>query len=205
LVLHAPFGSRVNRAWALALRKRFCRQFNFELQAGRHRGGPAAVARPAAFVPARRCLPLPAPGTVRDVLIQAVLDAPVFQTRWRWNATISLAVPRAAAAEGAAPLQRMQADDLLAAASPTPRRASRTSRRSPDPGSPARRQTVRDCLEEAMDLPRPDAILERIHAATIAASRATRPSRPASPRDPQRAAVRVPRRCAARGACGRRP
>ena len=62
LVLHAPFGSRVNRAWALALRKRFCRQFNFELQAAATEDGPAAVARPAALVPARRRLPLPASG-----------------------------------------------------------------------------------------------------------------------------------------------
>ena len=95
LVLHAPFGSRVNRAWALALRKRFCRQFNFELQAAATEDGLLLSLGPQHSFPLADVFRYLHPASVRDVLIQAFLDAPVFQTRWRWNATISLAVPRA--------------------------------------------------------------------------------------------------------------
>ena len=107
---------------------------------------------------------------MRDVLIQAFLDAPVFQTRWRWNATISLAVPRArASGRVPSPLQRMQAEDLLAAAFPDAAACLENipgDRQIPD--HPLVSQTVRDCLEEAMDLPQLTAILERIHRGDIA-------------------------------------
>ena len=119
LVLHAPFGSRVNKAWALALRKRFCRQFNFELQAAATEDALLLSLGPQHSFPAGRRVPLSAPGDVRDILVQAFLDAPVFQTRWRWNATISLAVPRNRGGRKVPPqLQRMQADDLMAAVFP---------------------------------------------------------------------------------------
>ena len=94
LVLHAPFGSRVNRAWALALRKRFCRQFNFELQAAATEDALLLSLGPQHSFPLADVFRYLHPATVRDILVQAFLDAPVFQTRWRWNATISLAVPR---------------------------------------------------------------------------------------------------------------
>ena len=170
LVLHAPFGSRVNRAWALALRKRFCRQFNFELQAAATEEGLLLSLGPQHSFPLADVFRYLHPATVRDVLIQAFLDAPVFQTRWRWNATISLAVPRArAAGRVPSPLQRMQAEDLLAAAFPDAAACLENipgDRQIPD--HPLVAQTVRDCLEEAMDLPRLTAILERIHRGDIA-------------------------------------
>jgi ATP-dependent Lhr-like helicase len=169
LVLHAPFGSRVNRAWALALRKRFCRQFNFELQAAASEDALLLSLGPQHSFPLADVFRYLHPNTVRDVLIQAFLDAPVFQTRWRWNATVSLAVPRNRGGRKVpAPLQRMQADDLLAAAFPDAAACLENipgDRQIPD--HPLVDQTVRDCLEEAMDLPALLAILQRIHDGTI--------------------------------------
>ena len=94
LVLHAPFGSRVNKAWGLALRKRFCRQFNFELQAAATEDALLLSLGPQHSFPLSDVFRYLHSATARDVLVQAFLDAPVFQTRWRWNTTISLAVPR---------------------------------------------------------------------------------------------------------------
>ena len=165
LVLHAPFGSRVNRAWALALRKRFCRQFNFELQAAATEEGLLLSLGPQHAFPLADVFRYLHPSSVRDILVQAFLDAPVFQTRWRWNATISLAVARMNGGRKVpAPLQRMRADDLLAAAFPD---AAACLENIPGdrqiPNHPLVAQTVRDCLEEAMDLPRLIEILSRIH------------------------------------------
>jgi ATP-dependent Lhr-like helicase len=169
LVLHAPFGSRVNRAWALALRKRFCRQFNFELQAAATEDALLLSLGPQHAFPLADVFRYLHPATVRDVLVQALLDAPVFQTRWRWNATISLAVPRARGGRKVpSPLQRMQADDLLAAAFPDAAACLENipgDRQVPD--HPLVNQTVRDCLEEAMDLPQLEQILERIHSGAL--------------------------------------
>ena len=95
LVLHAPFGSRINKAWGLALRKRFCRQFNFELQAAATEDALMLSLGPQHSFPLSDVFRYLHPETTRDVLVQAFLDAPVFKTRWRWNTTISLAVPRA--------------------------------------------------------------------------------------------------------------
>jgi ATP-dependent Lhr-like helicase len=169
LVLHAPFGSRVNRAWALALRKRFCRQFNFELQAAATEEGLLLSLGPQHAFPLADVFRYLHPSTVKDILIQAFLDAPVFQTRWRWNATISLAVARMnGGTRVPAPLQRMRADDLLAAAFPDAAACLENipgDRQIPD--HPLVSQTVRDCLEEAMDLPRLLEILTRIHDGSI--------------------------------------
>ncbi|HET9705550.1 MAG TPA: DEAD/DEAH box helicase [Vicinamibacterales bacterium] len=169
LVLHAPFGSRVNRAWSLALRKRFCRQFNFELQAAATEEGLLLSLSDQHAFPLADVFRYLHPSTVKDILVQAFLDAPVFQTRWRWNATISLAIPRMnAGARVPAPLQRMRADDLLAAAFPDAAACIENipgDRQIPD--HPLVAQTVRDCLEEAMDLPRLVGILSRIHAGDI--------------------------------------
>jgi ATP-dependent Lhr-like helicase len=165
LVLHAPFGSRINRAWALALRKRFCRQFNFELQAAATEDALLLSLGPQHSFPLTDVFRYLHPATVRDILVQAFLDAPVFQTRWRWNATISLAVPRSRAGTRVPPqLQRMQADDLMAAVFPDAAACLENipgDRQLPD--HPLVNQTVRDCLEEAMDLPGLTAVLERIH------------------------------------------
>jgi ATP-dependent helicase Lhr and Lhr-like helicase len=169
LVLHAPFGSRVNRAWALALRKRFCRQFNFELQAAATEEGLLLSLGEQHAFPLADVFRYLHPSSVRDILVQAFLDAPVFKTRWRWNATISLAVARMNGGKRVpAPLQRMRADDLLAAAFPDAAACLENipgDRQIPD--HPLVAQTVKDCLEEAMDLPSLVEILGRIHGGAI--------------------------------------
>jgi ATP-dependent Lhr-like helicase len=165
LVLHAPFGSRINKAWALALRKRFCRQFNFELQAAATEDALLLSLGEQHSFPLADVFRYLHPASVREILVQAFLDAPVFQTRWRWNATISLAVPRSRGGRKVPPqLQRMQADDLMAAVFPDAAACLENipgDREVPD--HPLVAQTVRDCLEEAMDLPGLIAVLERIH------------------------------------------
>jgi ATP-dependent Lhr-like helicase len=169
LVLHAPFGSRVNRAWGLALRKRFCRQFNFELQAAATEDGLLLSLGPQHSFPLADVFRYLHPATARDVLVQAFLDAPVFQTRWRWNTTIALAVPRSRGGKKVPPqLQRMLADDLMAAVFPDAAACLENipgDRQIPD--HPLVAQTVRDCLGEAMDFAQLTTILERIHAGDL--------------------------------------
>jgi ATP-dependent Lhr-like helicase len=170
LVLHAPFGRRVNAAWGLALRKRFCRQFNFELQAAATDEALLLSLGPQHSFPLADVFRYLHPASVRDILIQALLDAPVFQTRWRWNTTVSLAVPRNRRGRKVPPqLQRMMADDLMAAAFPDAAACLENipgDREIPD--HPLVNQTVRDCLHEAMDFDGLTAVLERIHRGTIA-------------------------------------
>ncbi len=169
LVLHAPFGSRINKAWGLALRKRFCRQFNFELQAAATEDALLLSLGPQHSFPLADVFRYLHPTTAKDVLVQALLDAPVFQTRWRWNTTISLAVPRFRSGKKVAPqLQRMQADDLLAAAFPDAAACLENipgDREIPD--HPLVSQAIRDCLEEAMDFPGLARVLEQIHAGEL--------------------------------------
>jgi ATP-dependent Lhr-like helicase len=165
LVLHAPFGSRINKAWGLALRKRFCRQFNFELQAAATDDALMLSLGPQHSFPLSDVFRYLHPETTRDVLVQAFLDAPVFKTRWRWNTTISLAVPRARGGRRIAPqIQRMLADDLMAAVFPDAAACLENipgDRQIPD--HPLVSQAVRDCLEEAMDFEGLRAVLGRIH------------------------------------------
>jgi ATP-dependent Lhr-like helicase len=165
LVVHAPFGSRINRAWALALRKRFCRQFNFELQAAATEDALMLSLGPQHSFPLADVFRYLHPASVREILIQAFLDAPVFATRWRWNTTISLAVPRSRGGSKVPPqLQRMQADDLMAAVFPDAAACLENipgDRQIPD--HPLVGQTIRDCLEEAMDIEGLTAVLGRIH------------------------------------------
>ena len=169
LVLHAPFGSRINKAWALALRKRFCRQFNFELQAAATEDALLLSLGPQHSFPLSDVFRYLHPATTRDILVQAMLDAPVFKTRWRWNTTISLAVPRSRGGSKVPPqLQRMQADDLMAAVFPD---AAACLENIPGdreiPNHPLVSQTVRDCLEEAMDFDGLARVLARIHAGEL--------------------------------------
>ncbi len=153
LVLHAPYGSRINKAWGLALRKRFCRQFNFELQAAATEDALLLSLGPQHSFPLADVFRYLHPATAKDVLVQALLDAPLFQTRWRWNTTISLAVPRFRGGRKVPPqLQRMQAEDLMAAVFPDAAACLENipgDRQIPD--HPLVSQTIRDCLEEAMD------------------------------------------------------
>src|SRR5690606_31643158 len=119
LVLHAPFGARVNRAWGLALRKKFCRTFNFELQAAATDEGVLLSLGPQHSFPLDDVFRYLHPASVRDVLVQAVLDSPLFATRWRWATTLSLAVQRHSGGRKVPPpIQRMQAEDVLAAVFP---------------------------------------------------------------------------------------
>jgi ATP-dependent Lhr-like helicase len=169
LVLHAPFGSRINKAWGLALRKRFCRQFNFELQAAATEDAVLLSLGPQHSFPLADVFRYLHPATVRDVLVQAMLAAPVFQTRWRWNTTISLAIPRNRGGRKLPPpLQRAMADDLMAAVFPDAAACPENLAGDIElPDHPLVNQVVRDCLEEAMDFDGLTRVLTRIHAGEI--------------------------------------
>ncbi len=153
LVIHSPFGSRLNRAWGLALRKRFCRKFNFELQAAATEDAivlslSTSHSFPLADVP--RFLHT---ATAMDVLVQALLDAPLFGARWRWNATNALALPRFLGGRKVAPqLQRMRSEDLLASIFPDQLACAENLAGDRDvPDHPLVAQTLHDCLYDAMD------------------------------------------------------
>ena len=184
LVLHAPFGSRINKAWGLALRKRFCRQFNFELQAAATEDALLLSLGPQHSFPLADVFRYLHPETTRDVLVQAFLDAPVFKTRWRWNTTVALAVPRNRGGRKVAPqLQRMLADDLMAAVFPDAAACLENipgDRQIPD--HPLVKQTIDDCLQEAMDFEGLRAVLgQHPSRRADAAWHATRRSRRSSP------------------------
>jgi ATP-dependent Lhr-like helicase len=169
LVLHAPFGSRINRAWGLALRKRFCRSFNFELQAAATDDAIVISLGTQHSFPLDEVFRYLNSKTVRDLLVQALLDAPMFTIRWRWNATRSLAVPRfRGGAKIAAPLQRMESENLLAAVFPDQLACLEHivgDREIPD--HPLVRQTIDDCLTEAMDIDGLEEVLRGIEHGEI--------------------------------------
>jgi ATP-dependent Lhr-like helicase len=169
LVLHAPFGSRINRAWGLALRKRFCRSFNFELQAAATDDAIVISLGTQHSFPLEEVFRYLNSKTVRDLLVQALLDAPMFTIRWRWNATRSLAVPRfRGGAKIAAPLQRMEAENLLAAVFPDQLACLEHivgDREIPD--HPLVKQTIDDCLTEAMDIEGLEEVLRKIERGEI--------------------------------------
>ena len=155
LVLHSPFGSRINRAWGLALRKRFCRKFNFELQAAATEDAIVLSLGPTHSFPLDDVFHYLNSKTVRQLLCQALLDAPMWNIRWRWNVTRSLAVLRRRGGKKIpAQLQRMDAEDLLTAIFPDQVACAEnlpTGERE-IPSHPLVDQTVKDCLEEAMDI-----------------------------------------------------
>ena len=169
LVIHSPFGSRVNRAWGLALRKRFCRQFNFELQAAATEDALLLSLGPQHSFPLDTVFKFLHPDTVEEILVQALLDAPMFGTHWRWNATIGLAIARSRYGRKTPPqIQRMQSEDLLAAAFPDAAACLENipgDRQIPD--HPLVRQTIDDCVHEVMDLKLLTGLLRRIHAGEI--------------------------------------
>ncbi len=169
LVIHAPFGSRINRAWGLALRKRFCRNFNFELQAAASEDAVVLSLGPQHSFPLEDVFHYLHPNTVEPLLIQALLDAPMFQTRWRWNATRSLAVLRRRGGRRVpAPLQRMESEDLAAAVFPDQAACPENlvgDREIPD--HPLVNQAVQDCLTEAMDLAGLLNVLEQIKSGRL--------------------------------------
>jgi ATP-dependent Lhr-like helicase len=155
LVLHAPFGARLNRAYGLALRKRFCRTFDFELQAAATDEGILLSLGPQHSFPLESIFEYLSPGSVEETLAQAALQAPMFQVRWRWNATRALAIPRLwKGKKMPAPIARMRADDLLAAVFPQQVACQDNAPGGPidPPDHPLVAETLRDCLHEAMDL-----------------------------------------------------
>lgn len=164
LVLHAPFGARINRAWGLSLRKRFCRTFNFELQAAATDDGIVISLGEQHSFPLEAVFEFLDAESVEDVLTQAMLPSPMFAARWRWNASRALAVLRFAGGRKVPPpLQRMRSDDLLAAVFPD--QAACGENLTGDiriPDHPLVSETVRDCLHEAMDLDGLRDILHRI-------------------------------------------
>ncbi|MFI4868245.1 MAG: DEAD/DEAH box helicase [Steroidobacterales bacterium] len=153
LVIHAPFGARINRAFGLALRKRFCRAFNFELQAAATEDAIVLSLGETHSFELQQVPRFLHSASVEPLLVQALLDAPLFTTRWRWNATISLAVRRSRAGKKTpAPLQRMAAEDLIAVVFPDQLAcAENLSGEREIPDHPLVRQTVFDSLHEAMD------------------------------------------------------
>src|SRR5579859_6423549 len=169
LIIHSPFGSRVNRAWGLSLRKRFCRTFNFELQAAAtedHIVLSLTHAHSFELAEAARYLNS---NSVRHVLIQALCAAPMFEVRWRWDAGIALALPRFRGGKKIPPqIARMNAEDLLASVFPDQVACAENLPGEIEvPDHPLVRQTVRDCLEEAMDIDEFEGVLRRLESGDI--------------------------------------
>ena len=166
LVLHAPFGSRINRAWGLALRKRFCRTFNLELQAAATDDGIVISLTEQHAFPLELVFEFLQVATLEHVLTQALLDAPMFAARWRWNASRALAVLRFAGGRKVpSPIQRMRSDDLMAAVFPDQAAcAENLSGEIRIPDHPLVQETLENCLREAMDLPGLSAVLEAIQS-----------------------------------------
>ena len=154
LIVHSPFGSRINRAWGLSLRKRFCRKFNFELQAAVTEDAIILSLGETHSFPLEEVAQYLNSRSVRAVLVQALLAAPLFTTRWRWVANISLAVKRfRGGRKNPPPFQRIEAEDLIAVVFPDQIACAENlvgDREVPD--HPLVNQTLNDCLNEAMDL-----------------------------------------------------
>jgi len=170
LVVHAPFGARINRAWGLALRKRFCRSFNLELQAAATDNGIVISLSEQHAFPLEIIFQFLKAATVEDVLTQAMLPSPLFTARWRWNAQRSLTILRFRGGRTVpAAIQRMRADDLMAAVFPDqaacPENLSGEVR---IPDHPLVRETIANALHEAMDLDGLQKVLRSIEDGSIA-------------------------------------
>ncbi|MGH8552672.1 MAG: ATP-dependent DNA helicase, partial [Methylococcales bacterium] len=169
LILHSPFGNRINRAWGLALRKRFCRNFNFELQAAATENAIILSLGTSQSFELESVANYLHSATVRDILIQALLDAPMFTIRWRWNCTSALAVRRFQGGKKTPPyLLRMQCEDLIS--SVFPQQLACLENISGDreiPEHPLVQQSIQDCLTEAMDIDALIEILKRIESGDL--------------------------------------
>ncbi|MHB8484656.1 MAG: DEAD/DEAH box helicase [Candidatus Acidiferrales bacterium] len=154
LVIHAPFGGRINKAWGLALRKRFCRSFNFELQAAATDNGLNISLSEQNSFPLADVFHFLQSATVEDLLSQAVLTSPIFATRWRWTAGRALALLRFQGGKKVPPqIQRMRSDDLLAGVFPQALACQENiSGEIEIPDHPLVRETMKDALTEAMDV-----------------------------------------------------
>ena len=169
LVIHAPLGSRIMRAWGLALRKRFCRHFNFELQAAALEDSLILSLGETHSFDMEDIPAFLNSASVRKVLVQALLDAPMFAVRWRWNATIALAVQRMRNGQKLPPQwQRNQAEDLVAVVFPDQLACLENIRGEREiPDHPLVRQTIDDCLGETMDIEGLEQLLQRIEAQKV--------------------------------------
>jgi ATP-dependent Lhr-like helicase len=171
LVLHAPFGGKINRAWGMALRKRFCRSFDFELQAAATDDGVLLSLGPQHSFPLESILELLRPDGLREVLEQAALQAPMFGTRFRWNATRSLALLRFQGGRKVPPpLLRMRSDDLLASVFPAQvgcQDNRGVGEHVEPPDHPLVNETMRDCLTELMDVEGLGRVLGALRDGTI--------------------------------------
>ncbi|HYW93914.1 MAG TPA: DEAD/DEAH box helicase [Gammaproteobacteria bacterium] len=180
LVVHSPFGGRINRAWGLALRKRFCRKFNFELQAAATEDAIVLSLGATHSFPLEEAARYLHPASVRPLLVQALLDAPLFNARWRWTASIALALLRFRGGRRVpAQIQRMEAEDLVAVVFPDQLACLENvagDREVPD--HPLVNQVLDDCLHEAMDIDGLERLLGAIHEGTVSVTAAdlTEPS-----------------------------
>ncbi len=169
LILHAPFGGRVNRAFGLALRKRFCVSFDFELQAAATDDGIIVSLGEQHSFPLDSVFDMVRANRFEGDLIQAALVAPMFTNRWRWNATRALTLLRFSGGRRVPmPIQRMRAEDLLAAVFPA-QLACGDNRTGPieAPDHPLVNETLGNCLHEAMDVDGLRAVLEKIESGAI--------------------------------------
>src|SRR5499426_2695472 len=169
LVIHSPFGSRINRAWGLALRKRFCRKFNFELQAAATEDNIVLSLTTAHSFELGDVARYLHSASTRPVLVQALLDAPMFTTRWRWVAGVALALPRFRGGKKVPPqFARMAAEDLISSVFPDQIACAENltgEREVPD--HPLVEQAIDDCLTEAMDIDGLLTLLRGIEAGKI--------------------------------------
>ena len=169
LVIHSPYGSRINRAWGLALRKRFCRKFNFELQAAATEDNIVLSLTTAHSFELGDVARYLHSASVKSLLIQALLDAPMFATRWRWVAGVALALPRFRGGKKVPPqLTRMAAEDLIGTVFPDQLACAENlvgEREVPD--HPLVNQTIADCLNEAMDIDGLERLLAGLESGSI--------------------------------------
>jgi ATP-dependent Lhr-like helicase len=169
LVIHAPFGGRINKAWGLALRKRFCRSFNFELQAAATDNGLNISLSEQHSFPLADVFNFLQSASVEHLLEQAVLASPIFNTRWRWVAGRALALLRFMGGKKVPPqIQRMRSEDLLAAVFPEALACQENIEGEIKiPDHPLARETMKDALTEAMDIEGLKNVLDRIASGSI--------------------------------------
>ena len=154
LVVHAPFGGRINRAWGLAMRKRFCRSYDFELQASADDDGFILSLGPQHSFPIESLFPMLRADNVQKLLEQALIAVPMFHLRWRWNVTRSLQVSRMRNGKKVPPaIQRFRSEDMLTAVFPKLTGCQEEHTGDHEiPDHPLVNQTMHDCLTEALDL-----------------------------------------------------
>lgn len=170
LIIHAPFGARINRAFGMGLRKKFCRSFDFELQAAATDDAVLLSLGPQHSFPLAAIFEFLHEHAVDEALTQAALQSPMWETRWRWNATRALAVLRQMGGRRTPPpILRMRAADLLAAV--FPEQAGCQDNHGGEmvvlPDHPLVNETTRDCLEEALDAHGLKLMLRSLHAGEI--------------------------------------